>query len=251
MSFTTNAMQLAATTFNAASSVLGLELTYQLLEYLFLFFILRSSSCFTAKSTIPPVVLAPVPKRLPMLIRYMSHPRKSMLRATYARDFALFRPGSAQLPLAQRFLAAPITLSGPDGSVNVALRPLAAQVPLGHEFSPEPTPCSTPRISMYMNSQAEVRATLQGATAVLEALVSGVANEEWLNEPSVESKPVEAPLMSRSFGQEGRSYSQLLGLEGTKTRMTYGKSNDSESCGMRTPSNSKDTRIAMARKEKK
>ncbi|KAG9121875.1 hypothetical protein FRC07_001981 [Ceratobasidium sp. 392] len=251
MSSTTTAMQFAATAFNAASSVLGLELTYKLLEYIFLLFALKGSSYFTTKSTIPPVVLAPAPKRLPMLIRYMSHPRKSMLRATYARDVILFRPGSAQLPLAQRFLATPITLSGPDGSVNVALRPLAAQVALGHEFSPEPTPCSSPRISMYMNSQAEVRATLQGATAVLEALVSGAVNEEWLNEPSVESKPVEAPLMSRSFGQEGQSYSQLLGLEGMKTGMTYEKSSDSESCGVQTPGSSKDTRIAMERKEKK
>ncbi|KAG9087962.1 hypothetical protein FRC07_012702 [Ceratobasidium sp. 392] len=208
---------------------------------------LAISSCPNAK----PVVLPHPLKRLPMLIRYMSLPRKSMLRATYARDIALFRPGSAQLPLAQRFLAAPITLSGPDGSVNVALRPLAAQVALGHKFSPEPTPCPSPRISMYMNSQAEVRATLQGATAVLEALVSGAADEKWLHEPSVESKPVEAPLMSRSFGQEGRSYSQLLGVKGMKTGMAYGKSSGSESSGVRTPGNSKDMRDAIGGKEKK
>ncbi|KAG8790719.1 hypothetical protein FRC12_011224 [Ceratobasidium sp. 428] len=168
-----------------------------------------------------------------MFIRYMSSTRKSMLRATYARDITLFRPGSAQLPLAQRFLASPITLSGSDGSVNVALRPLAAQVNLGYEYTPEPTPCPSPRIDMYMNSQVEVRETLVGVTNVLEALVRGAVNEEWLNAPaSANMKPVEAPRMTRSFAQFGSE-----GMKGS------GSLSDAESVGVRTPSGSKDERI--------
>ncbi|KAG8683642.1 hypothetical protein FRC09_015944, partial [Ceratobasidium sp. 395] len=185
MSSATVAIKAAATPFSIISDVF-----YALLERGLLLFALTGLSS-TTESTIPtPLPIVPPRKRLPMFIRYMSSTRKSMLRATYARDITLFRPGSAQLPLAQRFLASPITLSGLDGSVNVALRPLAAQVNLGHEYTPEPTPCPSPRIVMYMNSQAEVRETLAGAAQVLEALVRGAVNEEWLNAPaSVEMKP--------------------------------------------------------------
>ncbi|KAG8723202.1 hypothetical protein FRC09_004295 [Ceratobasidium sp. 395] len=218
----------AATPFSIVSDVF-----YTLLERGLLLFTLTGFSS-TDMSTIPsPQPITPPRRRLPMFIRYMSSTRKSMLRATYARDITLFRPGSAQLPLAQRFLASPITLSGLDGSINVALRPLATQVNLGHEYTPEPTPCPSPRIDMYMNSQAEVRETLVGATEVLEALIRGAVNEEWLNAPaSVEMKPVEAPRMTRSFAQ--------FGSEGMKG---CGSFSDEESVGVRTPSGSKDERV--------
>ncbi|KAG8695002.1 hypothetical protein FRC08_008120 [Ceratobasidium sp. 394] len=131
----------------------------------------------------------------------MSEIRKARLRATYAREIALFPPGAANLPLAQRFLAAPITLSGPDGAVNVALRPSSTHIALGHEYSPEPTPCPTPCLSTYAHGQADVRATLRGATAALEALVRGTVDEEWLNAPALKSKPLSAPWMTRSYAQ--------------------------------------------------
>ncbi|KAG8725400.1 hypothetical protein FRC09_000041 [Ceratobasidium sp. 395] len=226
--------KVATTPFTIISDVF-----YALLERGLLLFALTEFSS-THKSTTParaPLPIGPPRNRLPMLIRYMSDARKSMLRATYARDTTLFRPGSAQLPLAQRFLAAPIALSGPDGSVNVALRPLAAQINLGHEYSPEPTPCPTPQLSMYMNSQAEVQETLAGATAVLNALVRGAVDEDWLNAPSVKSKPLVAPLMTRSYAQ--------FGDEGVKTRRAATKSTDSESSGVHTPTGSKDARATI------
>ncbi|KAG8683641.1 hypothetical protein FRC12_011222 [Ceratobasidium sp. 428] len=228
-------VQLATTTFTTFEKVFAHnfhELLYKLLEYAFLLLVFHGSSLFTTKqSNATPKVKPTIPrrKRLPMLIRYMSEARKSVLRATYARDVTLFRPGSAQLPLAQRFLAAPITLSGPDGSINVALRPLASQINLGHEYSPEPTPCSTPQLSMYVNSQAEVRATLAGATEVLNALVRGAVDEKWLSAPGDEIKPLTAPLMIRSYAK--------FGDEGTKMG-----SRDSEWSGVRTPTGSKDKR---------
>ncbi|KAG8723201.1 hypothetical protein FRC09_004294 [Ceratobasidium sp. 395] len=227
-------IQLATTTFTTFEKVFAHnfhELLYKLLEYGFLLVVFYGSSLFTTKqSHATPKPTTPRRKHLPMLIRYMSEARKSMLRATYARDITLFRPGSAQLPLAQRFLTAPITLSGPDGSINVALRPLAAQINLGHEYSPEPTPCSTPRLSMYMNSQAEVRATLAGATEVLNALVHGAIDEKWLSAPGDEIKPLTAPLMTRSYAK--------FGCEGMKMG-----SSDSEWSGVRTPTGSKDKRV--------
>ncbi|KAG8720376.1 hypothetical protein FRC09_009682 [Ceratobasidium sp. 395] len=235
MSATSILVQLAITTFTTLEKVFAHnfhELLYKLLEYAFLLLIFHGSSLFATKQSnaTPTKPTTPRRKHLPMLIRYMSEARKSMLRATYARDVTLFRPGSAQLPLAQRFLAAPITLSGPDGSINVALRPLAAQINLGHEYSPEPTPCSTPRPSMYMNSQAEVRATLAGATEVLNALVRGAVDEKWLSAPGGEMKPLTAPFMTRSYAK--------FGDEGMKMG-----SMSSEWSGVRTPTGSKDKRV--------
>ncbi|KAG8768593.1 hypothetical protein FRC12_005475 [Ceratobasidium sp. 428] len=228
-------VQLATTTFTTFEKVFAHnfhELLYKLLEYGFLLVVFHGSSLFTTKSNATPKVKPTAPRRrhIPMLIRYMSEARKSMLRATYARDVTLFRPGSAQLPLAQRFLSAPITLSGPDGSINVALRPLAAQISLGHEYSPEPTPCPTPQLSMYMNPQAEVRATLAGATEVLNALVRGAVDEKWLNAPGDEQKPLTAPLMTRSYAKFGDE------------RMRMG-SMKSEWSSVRTPTGSKDKRV--------
>ncbi|KAG8767963.1 hypothetical protein FRC12_005917 [Ceratobasidium sp. 428] len=235
--------QVAATPFSIISDVF-----YTLLERGLLLFALAGLSSTDKTLTQQPTIPAPLPtipprKRLPMLIRYMSSTRKAMLRATYARDITLFRPGSAQLPLAQRFLASPITLSGPDGSINVALRPLAAQVNLGHEYTPEPTPCPSPRVEMHMSSQAEVRETLAGATAVLNALVRGAVDEEWLNAPSIKSKPLVAPLMTRSYAQ--------FGDEGMKMRRASTESTDSESSGVHTPTRSKDARATIQGREVK
>ncbi|KAG8768594.1 hypothetical protein FRC12_005476 [Ceratobasidium sp. 428] len=223
-----SSVKVAATPFSIISDVF-----YTLLERGLLLFAHTGLSSTVKPTTPTPLPIIPPRKRLTMFIRYMPSTRKAMLRATYAREITLFRPGSAQLPLAQRFLDTPISLSGPDGSINVALRPLAAQVNLGHEYTPEPTPCPSPRINMYMSSQVEVRETLEGATKVLEALIRGVVNEEWLNAPaSVEMKPVEAPRMTRSFAQFGSE-----GLKGS------GSLSDEESVGVRTPSGSNDERV--------
>ncbi|KAG8767964.1 hypothetical protein FRC12_005918 [Ceratobasidium sp. 428] len=107
---------------------------------------------------------------------------------------------------------------------------MAAQINLGHEYSPEPTPCSTPRLSMHMNSQAEVRATLAGATEVLSALVRGAVDEKWLSAPGDEIKPLTAPFMTRSYAK--------FGDKGMKMG-----SRDSEWSGVRTPTGSKDKRV--------
>ncbi|KAG8714087.1 hypothetical protein FRC08_012374 [Ceratobasidium sp. 394] len=206
--------QLAATTIRLAQGIVSPSLKlkfeynlrrlfYKLLEYGLLASGLRGSPVLFAQPDTPSTV-GPIPsKRLPSFLRYMPQARKSTLRATYERETKLFPAGSAQLPRAQRSLATPITLSGSDGAINIALRPLAAQVGLGYEYQPEPTPCPTPRVSTYINNQAEVRATLRGATAVLEALVRGAVDKEWLNEPAIESKPVFAPRMVRSYAREG------------------------------------------------